>query len=75
MRPSRITAVILGTFAFFGILATPAQASTEPVVDRAFGLVGAIWGGTMPKSTTDSAVTGALQANGSSQGSQSLNNG
>ncbi|MGD3109607.1 hypothetical protein [Streptomyces sp. YGL11-2] len=69
MRRSRIAAVILGTFAFFGILATPAQASPKPVVDQTFGVVGAIWGGIMPKSTTDSAVTGALQANGSSQGS------
>ncbi len=75
MRRSRIATVILGTFAFFGFIATPAQASPQPLADQAFGLVGATWSKVMPKSLTDSAVAGATQTNGSPQGSQPLNNG
>ncbi|MGW1373478.1 hypothetical protein ACWD6P_04260 [Streptomyces sp. NPDC002446] len=56
----RIAAVVLGTAALLGVLATPAQASEGggSFADSAFHTLGRVWGATMPQSLTDSAVAG-----------------
>ncbi|MFI1198540.1 hypothetical protein K2224_18485 [Streptomyces sp. BHT-5-2] len=58
----RIATVILGTVALFGVLATPAQASTAPITDQLVGVVGTLWGSTMPASLTYTAATNAVEA-------------
>ncbi|ANZ15022.1 hypothetical protein O1L44_03455 [Streptomyces noursei] len=58
----RIASVIVGTMALFGVLATPAQASTGPIADHALAFVGHVWGAVAPASLTDSAAHAALEA-------------
>ncbi|MYT33406.1 MULTISPECIES: hypothetical protein [unclassified Streptomyces] len=48
--------------ALFGVLVTPAQASTGPLADHAFALVGHVWGVVAPSSLTHSAADAALEA-------------
>ncbi|MFF4695864.1 hypothetical protein [Streptomyces chattanoogensis] len=58
----RIAAVVLGTAALLGVIATPAQASGGGVADSALAVVGQTWGATMPASLTQSAADAALAA-------------
>ncbi|PNE37887.1 MULTISPECIES: hypothetical protein [Streptomyces] len=58
----RIACVIVGTMALFGVLATPAQASSDPIADHALALVGHVWGAVAPSSLTHSAADAALEA-------------
>ncbi|MFE0190044.1 hypothetical protein [Streptomyces sp. NPDC059008] len=58
----RVATVILGTIALFGVLATPAQATTGPAADQAFTLVGHVWGLVAPASVTEHAANAALEA-------------
>lgn len=61
----RIAAVVLGTAALLGVLATPAQATNGgSLTDSLFFTVGGVWGGIAPQSVTEHAVDGALGASG-----------
>ncbi|WP_310726686.1 hypothetical protein [Streptomyces sp. N2A] len=54
--------VILGTLALFGCLATPSQATTGPVTDQAFTLIGQVWGLAAPARVTEHAANAALES-------------
>ncbi len=58
----RVATVILGTLALFGGLATPAQATSGPVTDQAFTVIGYVWGLAAPASVTEHAANAALES-------------